>query len=501
MRDRQIISNLIKKGRKEEAWKKIKSHLFYSPADTWYLTEAARLSRQEGLYQKAYRYYQRILAVAPADVATLNGLGIAYYEDGRFEQAEACYRQALEHHPGYAACHNNYAVLLHKQYRYTEALTRYRMALEARPDYPEARYGMSTVLAHTGQLSEAETLLQHQLQIMPDDYRCRNTLGMIQLQQGNFEQGWRHYRARYHPKNPQRFYTLSSYPQPYWQGENLHGKTLLVKSEQGFGDEIQFCRFLSHLKKEKNAGRVIMTGRRALAALVSELPGLDEYICREERKPLPDFDCWTMLLDLPGTLRIGQDSFGSDVPYLFSSPEHQSKWPVNRASLTVGLVWKGAPGHMNDRNRSLSHLSDLASLLKLPGISWVSLQKGAGEDEVTAWPDIQAPAPRFEDYQDTAAVIAQLDLVISVDTSVVHLAGAMGKPCWVLLPSFSRDWRWLQGQTVSPWYPQMRLFPRGQDESWEAVIKRVTEALQCVMATGSLYGAVTKNGEVLAVMT
>jgi|AGFS01.1.fsa_nt_gi Tfp pilus assembly protein PilF len=478
---RKVITRLLSQGRQDEAWRKIRARLLFAPTDIWFLTEAARLSRQTGLYQQARRYYQQILNLRPDDAGALNGLGITCYDEGLLEQAAEYYRKALQVHPGYAACHNNYAILLHKQFRYAEALLQYQRALHARPDYPGARFGMSTVLAHTGKLAEAEQMMQQLLQADPENQRCRNALGMVQLQQGNFHQGWKNYRARYHPRNPDRFYTLSSYPQPYWQGETLEGKTILIKTEQGLGDEIQFCRFLPRLKTEKMAGRIIMIGRKALEPLLSGLPGVDLYLPKEIPTVLPAFDCWSMLLDLPGAFPASPEQSGTDVPYLFSSPEHQHHWPLHGTGMKVGLVWKGAPGHSNDRHRSLSHLTEFAPLRQLPGISWVSLQKGAGEEDVAVWPEIQTPGARFENYKDTAAIIAQLDLVISVDTSVIHLAGAMGKPCWVLLPAYARDWRWQQGKTHSLWYPQMRIFVRGEQEGWAAVIERVRAALHITL--------------------
>ncbi|WP_343550731.1 tetratricopeptide repeat protein [Pantoea sp.] len=479
LRQQQAVTQLLQQGRQEEAWRKIRAHLTLAPYDGWFLHEAARLARRSGELDIAQRYYQRALKLAPQDAGLLNGLGLTHYDAGRFTEAEQQYQAAIRAHAHYAACHNNYAILLHKQHRYAASLTQYRHALRIQPDYTEARFGMSTLLAHMGQLQEAESQMQQVLRDRRGDRRCRNTLGMVQLQQGNFSAGWQNYQARYALDNPDRFFALPKLPIRYWQGEDLQGKTLLVRTEQGLGDEIQFCRFLSRVKAEKKANNVIMIGRAALKPLMATLAGVDNYLVREdEQQALPQADYWCSLLDLPQHFLDSSQPFSAQHPYLFSAPEHQAQWPIAGAGKKIGIVWKGSTGHKNDSQRSLSHLSELAPLFALPDTQWISLQKGAGEDEVADFPQVQPLGAAFANYQDTAAVISQLDLVIGVDTSVIHLAGALGKPCWVLLPASARDWRWLADREDSPWYPQMRLFARGQDEAWHNVISRVKQALQ-----------------------
>ncbi|MBA0035906.1 glycosyltransferase family protein [Pantoea sp. BIGb0393] len=479
LRQQQAVTQLLQQGRQDEAWRKIRAHLTLVPYDSWFLHEAARLARRNGELELAQRYYQRALKVTPQDAGLLNGLGLTHYDAGRFSEAESCYQAALKAHTHYAACHNNYAILLHKQHRYHAALAQYRLALHIKPDYTKARYGMSTLLAHMGQLPEAESLMQQVLRERRSDRRCRNALGMVQLQQGNFSAGWRNYQARYALDNPDRFFSLPTLPFPYWQGEDLRGKTLLVRTEQGLGDEIQFCRFLSRVKTEKQADKVLMLGSNALKPLMATLAHVDGYLVREDKQhSLPKVDYWCSLLDLPQHFLDSPQPFGAEHPYLFSSTEQQEQWPIAGTGKKIGVVWKGSSGHKNDIQRSLAHLSQLAPLFDLPNTHWISLQKGAGEEEVIDFPQVQPYGARFSNYQDTAAVISQLDLVIGVDTSVIHLAGALGKPCWVLLPAWARDWRWLAGREDSPWYPQMRLFARGQDEEWSDVIARVKHALQ-----------------------
>lgn len=479
LRQQQAVTQLLQQGRQEEAWRKIRAHLTLAPYDGWFLFEAARLARRSGELDLAQRYYQRALKLTPQDAGLLNGLGLTHYEAGRWDEAEVSYQAALKSHAGYAACHNNYAIMLHKQRRFHLALEQYRLALLSQPDYTEARYGMSTLLAHMGQLQEAESLMQQVLHARRADRRCRNALGMVQLQQGNFAAGWSNYQARYAADNPDRFFTLPKLPIRYWQGEDLRGKTLLVRTEQGMGDEIQFCRYLTRVKTEKQAETVIMLGSEALKPLMGTLPHLDHYLTRDDQQhALPPADYWCSLLDLPQHFLNSPQPFSAHHPYLFSTADQQEKWPIKGNGKKIGIVWKGSSKHNNDRERSLAHLSQLAPLFDVPDINWISLQKGAGEEDIIDFPHVQPLGAQFSSYQDTAAVIAQLDLVIGVDSSVIHLAGAMGKPCWVLLPAWARDWRWLENREDSPWYPQMRLFARGQDEEWSAVIKRVKQALQ-----------------------
>lgn len=479
LRQQQAVTQLIQRGKQDEAWRKVRAHLTLAPYDGWFLHEAARLARRAGDVDTAQRYYQRALTLSPQDAGLLNGLGLTHYDAGRFAEAEQHYRAALQAHDRYAACHNNYAILLHKQHRYSAALHQYRHAMRIQPDYTEARYGMSTLLAHMGQLQEAESQMQRVMHERNGDRRCQNALGMVQLQQGNFAAGWRNYQARYATDNPERFFTLPELPIRYWQGEDLVGMTLLVRTEQGLGDEIQFCRFLSRVKSEKHADKVIMIGNAALKPLMASLKDVDSYLIREDKhQALPQADYWCSLLDLPQHFLNSPQPFNADVPYLSGAPEYQAKWPIAGTGKKIGIVWKGSSAHKNDSQRSLSHLSELATLFSVPDTHWVSLQKGAGEEEVNHFPHLQPLGAQFTDYQDTAAVISQLDLVIGVDTSVIHLAGALGKPCWVMLPAWARDWRWLENRDDSPWYPQMRLFARGQDEEWSAVVARIKQALQ-----------------------
>jgi tetratricopeptide (TPR) repeat protein len=487
LRYQQALIQLIRQGKEEEAWRKIHARLLFVPNDVFVLHEAARLARRSGQLDDAERYYQRALRLKPQDAGMLNGLGLTHYDAGRYDAAEHCYIAALNAHSGYVACHNNYGVMLNKVMRYEEALVQYQHALRIKPDYSEAAYSMSAVLAYIGRLNEAEAVMRKVLISHPDDGRCRNSLGMVLLQKGQYQEGWELYKSRYAKNNKERFYHLPSKPIPYWQGEDLTGKSILVQTEQGMGDEIQFIRYLPRLKREMGAKHVIMIGRAELRPLMASLEGIDDYLIAGERKGLPACDYHSMLLDLPRHFLRSPTPFSAQIPYLSSNEVHPSRWTLRERKLRVGIVWKGSAGHKNDQLRSLPHLSVLAPLLASEDISWISLQKGAGEDEVTAFPHVLPLGSQFHHYQDTATVIAQLDLVIGVDTSVIHLAGAMGKPCWVMLSSTARDWRWQEGELETPWYPTVRLFARHSGEEWSAVIERLVTALKTYKLSCSSY--------------
>ncbi|MGL4725441.1 MAG: tetratricopeptide repeat protein [Scandinavium sp.] len=473
----QEITQLVIQGNDQEALTRIKKRLLFHPRDVWCLREAGKLSRRLRKLSDAKAFYRKALTMAPGEAGTLGGMGLTLYDEKNYLEAERYYLAALKSYPGYSACHNNYAVMLGKMERHDEALHHYQQALSLNPDYTDACLGVCTTLTLKGELSQAESLLWQVQAQRPDDMHCQNVLGMVLLQQGKYQQGWACYRARYASTNPHRFFTLPALNLPYWQGEDLTGKTILIRTEQGYGDEIQFCRFVRQLKLEKNAERVVMVGRKGLESVMKHLPGVDRYLLPADKLALAEVDCWSMLLDLPAHFSESADPFAATTPYLRRRGRLSKKWLLPEKGLRIGVVWKGSADHKRDQYRSLPHLDELAPLREIPGIVWVSLQKGQGEAEVAGWPEMIPCGEQFEHYGDTASVLSQLDLVIGVDTSVIHLAGAMGIPCWVMLSSFARDWRWRQGCTETEWYPGMRLFAQQSQHNWQGVVAQVCDAL------------------------
>ena len=294
--------------------------------------------------------------------------------------------------------------------------------------------------------------------------------------QGDFPEGWMEYEWRWKCKDfpSQR----QSFGQPQWGGDSLQGRTLLLHAEQGLGDAVQFIRYLP--LAAQRGGRIILGCRPELQRLLqTAAPDLQVLAGGQF---LPPFDVHCPLLGLPRLFATDLTNIPRNVPYLHADSADAAIWRDRLAdpssSLKVGLVWAGSPANKNDRNRSLK-LASLAPLANVPGVRFLSLQKGAAATEAKTPPEAMElidVADELKDFADTAALIAVLDLVIAVDTAVVHLAGAMGKPVWVLLP-FVPDWRWMLERTDSPWYPTMRLFRQTQLAEWEPVIAEVRARL------------------------
>ncbi|MBF0460153.1 MAG: hypothetical protein HQL87_02040 [Magnetococcales bacterium] len=286
-----------------------------------------------------------------------------------------------------------------------------------------------------------------------------------------------------HPsaQTPVALPTLSSpVPFPLWQGEDLTGKSLLIFSEHGFGDQIQFCRYVTRLLAAGIRWCTVVCDP-PLVALLASLAGVDQVLVKGQDCPPHDF--WLFYLSVPLHLATTPATIPDQIPYLHAPADRLARWEglMPKQGFRVGLVWHGNPQHTNDANRSLPGLTVLAPLWSVPGVAFVSLQKGAGEKEASQPPPGQPIlhwGDWIQDFADTAAIVTHLDLVISVDSAVAHLAGALGKPCWVMLPAVGTDWRWLHGRTDSPWYPGvLRLFHQEQPGEWSTVVQQIREAL------------------------
>lgn len=451
-----------------------------TPAEALFFQGVQHLTA--GAKDAAETCFRQALALAPSLAEAQGNLALLLDQSGRCEEAEQHYRQALACNPGLGQVHLNLGGLLVQQKRFAEAEQNYRMALRLMPDSPAAWSNLGVLQACRKQEAEAECSYQQAIALDPSYRRARFNFAYLLLRQGRFEEGWEHLEARDWYEQLERYL-----PYPRWQGEPLAGKSLLIGIEAGHGDMIQFCRYASRLK-ERGATRLGILCHPALKVLFATLADMDTVIALDE--PLPDeaWDYWSPPLSLPFHCRTRIDSVPSALPYLYPDPELCRHWAarLDRASHPgewhIGLVWKGNPHFENDADRSLPGLDILAPLGTIPGLRLVSLQKGAGEEEAHHPPpgfDLLALGPEIGNFADTAAIISQLDLVISVDTATAHLAGALGHPCWVLLPDYKTDWRWLAGRRDSPWYPEvMRLFRQTVAGDWLTVIMEVGEALK-----------------------
>ena len=377
--------------------------------------------------------------------------------------------------PNYAEALYNRGNTLHELKRFEEALASYDRALAVRPDYAEALYNRGLSLHELKRFEEALASCDHALAVRPNYTEAHWNEALLRLLTGDFRRGWVKYEWRW--KNESLAPPKRNFSQPLWLGaEALAGKTILLHSEQGFGDTIQFCRYVP-LVAERGAC-VILEVPRPLRELMSTLTGAEQIVSSGD--PLPDFDIHCPLLSLPLAFGTRLETIPAATPYLRASSQSLMNWDTRlgpKRHRRIGLAWSGSPMNRNDQNRSI-RLSSLLSLLDIEA-TFVSLQKDVRSDDVTVLKD-QGDLLHFGDaldnFSDTAALISTLDLVISVDTSVAHLAGALAKPVWVLLP-FIPDWRWLLDRNDSPWYPTARLFRQDDARAWDAVIARVHAAL------------------------
>lgn len=413
------------------------------------------LLAQRAARDEAGQHYRTALALDPAQIQAYLHYGALLAAQKRFHEAEAIYRQALALDPRAGATLSNLGVLLACVQREPEAEACYRAALAATPDHANAAFNLAYLL----------------------------------LRQGRFEEGWAAFEARDSYARLARHFAF-----PRWLGEPLAGKSVIVGFEAGHGDMIQFCRY-APLARARGAAHVAIVCHPALKTLFTRLAGVDRVYGFDEDVPRSGYDYWAAPLSFPWIFQTRIDTIPATLPYLHADPARVAAYaPLLRdagpgRALKVGLAWQGNPRFENDRDRSLASLDVLAPLGAVAGVRFYSLQKGAGALDAALYCApaslaITDLAPHIADFDDSAAMIVQLDLVIAVDTAVAHLAGALGKPVWLMLPDYKTDWRWLTGRGDTPWYPGvMRLFrqPRGGD--WTAVVAALQLALRaCVTA-------------------
>jgi tetratricopeptide (TPR) repeat protein len=426
-------------------------------------------------FKEALASYDGALTIRPSDVEALYNRGNALRELKRFEEALTSYDRALTVRPDCAEALSNRGSTLKDLKRFDEALESYENALAIRPDYVDALCNRGVTLKELKRFDEALASYDRALTVRPDDADAHYNQSMCLLLLGEFERGWKKYQWRW--KSEQMKQQDRRFSQPLWLGaEDVANKTILLHAEQGFGDTIQFSRYLPLVATA--GARVVFEVQAPLRRLMGTLPGVARIVSKGDA--LPDFDLHCPLLSLPLAFATRLETIPNAMHYL-SAPAHTViDWqrrlgPKNRPR--IGLVWSGSPQHKNDPNRSI-RLSALLPLLDQEA-TFVSLQKDVRSEDAAilqARGDLRHFGHGLKDFADTAALITNLDLLISVDTSVVHLAGALAKPVWVLLP-FIPDWRWLLDRDDSPWYPTATLFRQDDTRSWDKVIARIHTAL------------------------
>ncbi|WP_310493339.1 tetratricopeptide repeat protein [Dechloromonas sp.] len=449
----------------------------HAPAEQLFY-EALRVMG-EGDFVAAENGFRQALQLAPALSEAHANLGYLLDSQGRNQEAEACYRQALALAPMQLQTYINLGALLESQQRFAEAEVAYQSALAIDPESPAAWSNLGVLMTCMKREAEAEPCFRKALELAPDYQKASFNLAHLLLRQGRYEEGWRHMESRDWYAQIAKHLGM-----PRWQGETLAGEAILIGLEAGHGDMIQFCRYGNRLK-ELGARRVSVLCHPPLKSLFQHLAGIDEAIAVGEPDPGIAWDFWTPPLSQPYYLGTRLDTIPAELPYLQVAPDKVADWQAVMGdggdALRVGLVWKGNPRFENDAYRSLRSLHDLAPLGEVAGIRYFSLQKGAGEDETASAVAPFAITPLgadIADFSDTAAIMMNLDLVIAVDTAAAHLAGALGRRCWVLLPDYKTDWRWLAERSDSPWYPGvMRLFRQDATGTWAPVIAQLKDAL------------------------
>ncbi len=431
--------------------------------------------------------YERALAMEPNSAEVRSNLGVALKHVGRLDEAKthlqqaiAMYERALAMEPNSAEVRSNLGATLKHVGRLDEAKTHLQQAIALKPDFASAYNSLDVVLQEQLKLQEAMGYYRHAIALNPDAVKSRFRLGMCLLLLQDFQQKFVEYewRWRMEPQTPEK-----RLGKPLWDGSPLAGKTILLHTEQGHGDAIQFVRY-APLVAQRGAGKVILETYPALRRLFTTVSLVQEVVVKGES--LPAFDVQVPLMSLPRILGTTIETIPARIPYLYAEEKDAVKCILLRreGEVKVGIVWAVNAKSPTASKRSCP-VSLFLELSQIPGISLYSLQKE--HTDILDGAPIQDLKEHLHDFADTAAVISQLDLVISVDTSVAHLAGALGKPVWVLLP-FSPDWRWFLDRSDSPWYPTMRLFRQTKLGDWPSVFAQVKAALTAKSAHPGSHG-------------
>jgi tetratricopeptide (TPR) repeat protein len=431
---------------------------------------------QAGDNDGAIKLYLRALELYPAFADAYNNIGVILRAQEKLPAAAACFRRSLSIRTDNSAVLSNLGNVLWQMLRFEEAAAAFKRALELEPTRPETLHNLGLLLHSMGDYPRAVDCFEKSLASKDGNVDVLWDRSLTRLVMGDFDRGWPEYEVRWRLKqNPPR-----RFPFPLWEGQENRTVSLLVHHEQGLGDTIQFCRYLPMVAPR--VGRLVFECQAELARLMTCIPGVAEVI--PSGRPTPACDYHVPLLNLPRFLRTNFDNIPAEIPYLQPPPGIMTP-TIHRphgTKLAVGIVWAGKPSHNNDKNRSTT-LERFLCLADLPGVALYSLQKGLRTADIQtlgAQALVTDIGSRLSDFAETALLLAQLDLIVAVDTAVVHLAGALGIPTFVVIP-YTPDWRWLRGRDDTPWYPTLRLFRQPQPREWDSVFDRVRSAVQALL--------------------
>ena len=521
---------LAEQDRGDEAVEAYRQALATDPDNAGLLRTLGAALHQRGRLDDAIAHYRRATVLAPDDNDALRCLGIALHEAGQLEEAARIYRQtaldpgdhvvlsnlaaclcdlgqydealatsdlALAIKPDHAPAHTNRGIILEMRCDLEGAIAAHRRAVAIDPDYAKGHANLAVALRSAGELDEALAASHRAVALKPEQPLIRYNHAHALLMNGDLKGGFEEFRWGRNCKTWAHHYP--DFEQPEWQGEAFAGRTLLVFSDYGIGDAIQLVRYMPEVVAR--GGTVLLQVQPSLVPLLKDLPGLT-VVARGE--PLPPFDLQLPMMGLPRVFCTTLKNIPAPICYLQAEPAARGRWQRalrRETKLKVGVVWAGNALHKGDRQRSIAAEALLPRLV-MPGVQLYSLQKeGRSEDAAvlaSLGTDIADLAPALGNFADTAAAVDALNLVISVDTSVAHLAGALGRPVWLLTP-YALDWRWMRDREDSPWYPTMRLFRQHTPRAWDGVIARAAAELARVASgeTALLWPA-SFNGEASA---
>lgn len=435
------------------------------------IKEAADHYLDSGELSRAISYYQDALAIDPAYWQAHANLSLALADSGEYGGAVLHAKRAMEINP-IAELHDNLGDILRRSGDAAEAIKSHQTALSINPNLASAYNNIGNAYVDQEMWGEAIASFNRAIHIDSSCPEPHWNLALVLLLTGDLKNGWREYEWRWRRSDFSS--QIRDFSQPLWDGEPLGERRLLLHAEQGNGDSIQFIRYLR--KIDKGSGKIVLECPNSLVRLFSTFSEVDMIIGAGER--IPTFDLHAPLMSLPYLLGTELDTIPAEVPYIEVEGGRSIANEFDETKLNVGVVWAGSAGHKKNSSRSI----DLSCFMELAGVENVqlySLQVGDRVDDLQNTPEdvnIIDMAEKIDDYLDTAQIIQSLDLVISVDTSVAHLAGAVGKPVWVLLQS-DNDWRWLLDREDSPWYPTARLFRQKRDDEWGAVFEDIKRSL------------------------
>jgi tetratricopeptide (TPR) repeat protein len=487
-------------GRWPEALAQYRQAAALRPGSAHAICDVATTLGAMGREDEAAAEYRKALALDPDHAMANYNLGVGLQKQGRFSEAADALRRATRRAPDFAVAHNNLGSVLRELGEAGQAVESYRRAIALQPNDPRYHNNLALALQDLGRLDDALASFDQSLRLRPDYAKARAFRSLALLLTGDYARGLAEYEAR---REIEGHFADRSAGRPQWDGSDPAGKTVLLHAEQGLGDTIHFVRYAPLLAAR--GARVVVQCQPPLKSLLeASLTPRGVWRVVADGEAVPEFDLHCPLPGLPHRFGTRVETIPADVPYLTAPPERVDVWRrqieqeetlppspgtpgegggEGRPPIRVGIAWAGAPGNRNDRRRS-GTLGMFEPLARVPGVRLYSLQKGetAAADLVSrpAGMAVEGWGNRFTDFADTAAAVTNLDLVVCVDTSVAHLAGALGKRVWTLLP-FAPDWRWMLGRADSPWYPTMRLFRQPAPGDWSAVFEAVESALRALV--------------------